>query len=162
MHAPNAIIPVPDHNLLVNRSPGRSMQLKIELKISPILCNGDKIISGRVDIWIADPKTFAIINKLNPRYHILRLYFCCRWCVVWWYTPFGVISLSTDKCSKCDFLWRVTPKDWIAEETTATEQPKTMAALLEPDINDFALYPTLPRFGEAVWGVGSRPGWDKE
>lgn len=48
--APNAIIPVPDHRLVVKFSPGRSKQLKIELNMSPILCKGDKIISGRVEI----------------------------------------------------------------------------------------------------------------
>lgn len=38
------------------------------------------------------------------------------------------------ECSKCDFLWSVTPSDWMAEDTTATEHPKKMVEFDEPDM----------------------------
>lgn len=144
--APTAIIAVPIHNFVVKWSSFKSKQLKIELKMSPMLWSGDKIINGKVEIWTTEPKTLAMIKRVKPKYHILRLRVWICWC---WYSsnswlpsfaPLRVplwalerwvwfwlclCSLSID--NKCDFLCNVIPKDCTADDTTATLQPMATA-----------------------------------
>jgi hypothetical protein len=70
MNAPKEMTKVPNPNFHVNGSCKRT-QLKIEFEINPTLCNGLRIINGRVEIWIKLPKTLAAINKQNPHSHNL-------------------------------------------------------------------------------------------
>ena len=76
LNAPTAMTTVPTASLRVNTSPGSMRQLRMELKISPIDWRGERMISGRVVIWINEPRMLATMKSMKPKSHMLRLY---RW-----------------------------------------------------------------------------------